>query len=374
METTVYYYISDGNYCILLYFRWKLLYNIIFQMETTVQYYISDGNYSIIFSSILALTLVADYMKIIICRLWIVFGKSEQLYHNVVWMLFLLISFNLWNINHILFPAWLFPQAYKVYDEGVRKGHFRSRYQRSLYNVDSLRAKPQWTLKEAGFVEAARVRQKTTTTCKWHNRPLANRIGLAGFFFFIFCMKYITCSYSLSQRNHKFTDLTIMMIVIAILCDKSLFLALVYEEEHLHVLSSFSYLSCTYLCLIFHFCLNEAMKKKKFLDLKLEKLFCLFHYFYNSTIMLKRMCKLWGHGVGGGGGGTLTHFFSDWKILWQNYYQNGVGVLSSSPYVTELTSKKKKKSQNHRGGNCPPPPPWCRAWWLLYFCDLYVLK
>ena len=73
------------------------------------------------------------------------------------------------------------------------------------------------------------------------------------------------------------------------------------------------------------------------------------------------------HSAGGGGGGvglgegglrTPTHFFffPNGKFLWQNYYHNGVGVLVSSPYVTELTSNN-KKGQTHRGGgrgNCPP--------------------
>ena len=66
----------------------------------------------------------------------------------------------------------------------------------------------------------------------------------------------------------------------------------------------------------------------------------------------------------GGGGGTPTHFFSDRNLLWQNYYHNGVEVLSSSRYVTDLTSKKKKKSpqkgQIHRG--MPPATPRRRAW------------
>ena len=53
------------------------------------------------------------------------------------------------------------------------------------------------------------------------------------------------------------------------------------------------------------------------------------------------------------GGGNS--FISDRK-MWQNYNHNGVGVLSSSPYVTELTSKK-KMSQNHGGGGGQPLPP-----------------
>ena len=41
--------------------------------------------------------------------------------------------------------------------------------------------------------------------------------------------------------------------------------------------------------------------------------------------------------AGGGGGGTPTHF-SDLTFVWQIYH-NLVGVLSSSPYVTEMTKK-----------------------------------
>ena len=46
-------------------------------------------------------------------------------------------------------------------------------------------------------------------------------------------------------------------------------------------------------------------------------------------------------------------FFRPNLFLCLNYH-NGVGGLSSSLYVTELTSKK--RGQNHRGGggNCPP--------------------
>ena len=42
----------------------------------------------------------------------------------------------------------------------------------------------------------------------------------------------------------------------------------------------------------------------------------------------------------GGGGGTPTHF------LFRPNYHKGVGVLSLSPYVTELTSKKTTKPQS----------------------------
>ena len=61
-------------------------------------------------------------------------------------------------------------------------------------------------------------------------------------------------------------------------------------------------------------------------------------------------------GGGGGGGGDPTHFFPTETFCGKNYYHNGVRVLSSSPYVTELTSKK-KKIKNHRGNSPLPPPP-----------------
>ena len=70
-----------------------------------------------------------------------------------------------------------------------------------------------------------------------------------------------------------------------------------------------------------------------------------------STILAKRLaenCASPDNGTqrGGGDSETPTHFFFfDRNLLWQNYYHNGVGVLSSSPYVTELTSKKKKRGE-----------------------------
>ena len=47
---------------------------------------------------------------------------------------------------------------------------------------------------------------------------------------------------------------------------------------------------------------------------------------------------------GGGGGGDSTHCYPSWKELCQNYH-NGIGVLSSSTYMTDLWADK------------PPPPP-----------------
>ena len=69
----------------------------------------------------------------------------------------------------------------------------------------------------------------------------------------------------------------------------------------------------------------------------------------------------------GGGGDSDTFFYRTSKKFPTNYH-NGVGVLSSWPWLTaELTSKKKKKkkNENHRGGGiCPPaPPPPPREWY-----------
>jgi hypothetical protein len=43
-------------------------------------------------------------------------------------------------------------QAYDVYEEGAKRGHFLSRMQRSLYNAQSpLRAKPFWRPDETPY-------------------------------------------------------------------------------------------------------------------------------------------------------------------------------------------------------------------------------
>jgi hypothetical protein len=39
----------------------------------------------------------------------------------------------------------------QVYELGVREGLFLSKYQRSLYNVDRLRAQPWWTPEETTY-------------------------------------------------------------------------------------------------------------------------------------------------------------------------------------------------------------------------------
>lgn len=44
-------------------------------------------------------------------------------------------------------------EAYEVYDNGVEKGLFLNRYQRSLYNVDRLTSRPVWTLEQTTHQE-----------------------------------------------------------------------------------------------------------------------------------------------------------------------------------------------------------------------------
>ncbi|XP_070077601.1 aspartyl/asparaginyl beta-hydroxylase isoform X2 [Equus przewalskii] len=44
-------------------------------------------------------------------------------------------------------------EAYKWYELGHQRGHFASVWQRSLYNVNGLKAQPWWTPKETGYTE-----------------------------------------------------------------------------------------------------------------------------------------------------------------------------------------------------------------------------
>ncbi|XP_072007937.1 aspartyl/asparaginyl beta-hydroxylase isoform X2 [Engystomops pustulosus] len=44
-------------------------------------------------------------------------------------------------------------EAYTWYEAGHKKGHFASVWQRSLYNVDGLKAQPWWTAKETGYTD-----------------------------------------------------------------------------------------------------------------------------------------------------------------------------------------------------------------------------
>lgn len=60
--------------------------------------------------------------------------------------------------NDALFRfTFLFFQAYKWYELGHKRGHFASVWQRSLYNVQGLKAQPWWTPKETGYTELVKV-------------------------------------------------------------------------------------------------------------------------------------------------------------------------------------------------------------------------
>ncbi|PWA32831.1 hypothetical protein CCH79_00019313 [Gambusia affinis] len=48
--------------------------------------------------------------------------------------------------------------AYQWYERGHQRGHFASVWQRSLYNVEGLKAQPWWTPQETGYVDLVRVR------------------------------------------------------------------------------------------------------------------------------------------------------------------------------------------------------------------------
>ncbi|OCT76852.1 hypothetical protein XELAEV_18032055mg [Xenopus laevis] len=47
-------------------------------------------------------------------------------------------------------------EAYTWYEVGHKKGHFASVWQRSLYNVNGLKAQPWWTARETGFTDLVR--------------------------------------------------------------------------------------------------------------------------------------------------------------------------------------------------------------------------
>lgn len=48
-------------------------------------------------------------------------------------------------------------QAYEVYERGVKKGLFLSKYQRSLYNCDGIKAQPWWKPEETGYQQYLKV-------------------------------------------------------------------------------------------------------------------------------------------------------------------------------------------------------------------------
>uniref|UniRef100_A0A7N4PE31 Aspartate beta-hydroxylase n=1 Tax=Sarcophilus harrisii TaxID=9305 RepID=A0A7N4PE31_SARHA len=51
-------------------------------------------------------------------------------------------------------------EAYKWYELGHKRGHFASVWQRSLYNVNGLKAQPWWTAKETGYTELVKTLEK----------------------------------------------------------------------------------------------------------------------------------------------------------------------------------------------------------------------
>ncbi|XP_069076342.1 aspartyl/asparaginyl beta-hydroxylase isoform X2 [Pleurodeles waltl] len=52
------------------------------------------------------------------------------------------------------------PEAYKWYEAGHKRGHFASVWQRSLYNVNGLKAQPWWTSRETGYVDLIKALEK----------------------------------------------------------------------------------------------------------------------------------------------------------------------------------------------------------------------
>ncbi len=55
-------------------------------------------------------------------------------------------------------------QAYHWYELGHKHGHFASVWQRSLYNVDGLKAQPWWTAKETGYTDLVKVQSQNVFT------------------------------------------------------------------------------------------------------------------------------------------------------------------------------------------------------------------
>ncbi|KAM9551079.1 aspartyl/asparaginyl beta-hydroxylase-like isoform 7-T7 [Salvelinus alpinus] len=50
--------------------------------------------------------------------------------------------------------------AYKWYERGHQRGHFASVWQRSLYNVDGLKAQPWWTPKDTGYMDLVKTLER----------------------------------------------------------------------------------------------------------------------------------------------------------------------------------------------------------------------
>ncbi|XP_031692105.1 aspartyl/asparaginyl beta-hydroxylase isoform X17 [Oncorhynchus kisutch] len=56
--------------------------------------------------------------------------------------------------------------AYKWYERGHQRGHFASVWQRSLYNVDGLKAQPWWTPKDTGYMDLIKTLERNWRTIR----------------------------------------------------------------------------------------------------------------------------------------------------------------------------------------------------------------
>ncbi|XP_029384455.1 aspartyl/asparaginyl beta-hydroxylase isoform X2 [Echeneis naucrates] len=56
--------------------------------------------------------------------------------------------------------------AYHWYELGHQRGHFASVWQRSLYNVDGLKAQPWWTPKETGYMDLVKMLERNWRTIR----------------------------------------------------------------------------------------------------------------------------------------------------------------------------------------------------------------
>ncbi|XP_030611971.1 aspartyl/asparaginyl beta-hydroxylase isoform X2 [Archocentrus centrarchus] len=56
--------------------------------------------------------------------------------------------------------------AYHWYELGHKRGHFASVWQRSLYNVDGLKAQPWWTAKETGYTDLVKMLERNWRTIR----------------------------------------------------------------------------------------------------------------------------------------------------------------------------------------------------------------
>nr|XP_046226669.1 aspartyl/asparaginyl beta-hydroxylase isoform X13 [Scatophagus argus] len=70
--------------------------------------------------------------------------------------------------------------AYYWYELGHKRGHFASVWQRSLYNVDGLKAQPWWTPKETGYTDLVKMLERNWKTIR--DEALAVMDQNTGFF------------------------------------------------------------------------------------------------------------------------------------------------------------------------------------------------